>query len=116
MITSLTTLLAVAAILVFSTGQIQLFALKLMIGVVIGTYSSIFVASPVLLAWQTSAKARQKRKDAERYHKGSVARSGESESEAKSSGAAAAAQSADAEAVKRAVAQKRSSKKGRKSK
>ncbi|THB63408.1 MAG: protein translocase subunit SecF [Spirochaetaceae bacterium] len=49
-ITSLTTLLAVAAIYVFAVGEIQLFALNLMVGIVVGTFSSIFIASPVLLA------------------------------------------------------------------
>ncbi|MFW5801008.1 MAG: protein translocase subunit SecF [Spirochaeta sp.] len=47
-ITSLTTLLAVGAIYVFATGEIQLFAFNLLVGIVVGTYSSIFIASPVL--------------------------------------------------------------------
>jgi preprotein translocase subunit SecF len=49
-ITSLTTLLAVTAIYIFGSASIQTFALTLIIGVVVGTYSSIFVASPTLLA------------------------------------------------------------------
>ena len=49
LITSITTLLAVVAIYIFATGQIRDFALAMIIGVVIGTYSSIFIASPVLL-------------------------------------------------------------------
>lgn len=49
-ITSLTTLLAVASIFVFTTGQIRDFALNLMIGVVVGTYSSIFIAAPTFFA------------------------------------------------------------------
>jgi len=51
LITSLTTLLAVTAILVFATGTIQTFAFSLAVGIVAGTYSSIFVASPILLSW-----------------------------------------------------------------
>ncbi len=51
LITSLTTLLAVVAILIFASGAIQTFALSLAVGVIVGTYSSIFVASPILLAW-----------------------------------------------------------------
>lgn len=58
LITSLTTLLAVAAIFIFGTGQIKDFALNLMIGIIVGTYSSIFVASPIYIAW---SKARRKR-------------------------------------------------------
>ena len=67
LITSLTTLLAVSAIYVFATGPVQLFALNMIIGVVIGTYSSIFVASPVLMGWQGATRKRKARKDAERH-------------------------------------------------
>jgi preprotein translocase subunit SecF len=115
LITSLTTLLAVAAIFVFSTGQIQLFALKLMVGVVIGTYSSVFVASPVLLVWHDAEVARRKKKDVERFHKGATAKGSEGQEKGSAAAAQAAAQSADIAAVKREVAQKRSGKKkGRK--
>ena len=51
LITSVTTLLAVLSILVFADGPVRTFALNLVVGVVVGTYSSIFVASPILLAW-----------------------------------------------------------------
>ncbi len=59
LITSLTTLLAVAAIFIFATGPIQTFALNMMIGILIGTYSTIFVASPILLAWSRAARGRR---------------------------------------------------------
>ncbi len=60
-ITSITTLLAVTSIYVFATGAIQDFALNLIVGVIIGTYSSIFIASPFLLhAQQTVRKRRRK--------------------------------------------------------
>jgi len=49
MLTSLTTLLAVVALFVFGGAAIEDFAFTLMIGVVVGTYSSIFIASPILL-------------------------------------------------------------------
>lgn len=48
--TSLTTMLAVAALLVWGSGVIRDFAFTLGIGVVVGTYSSIYVASPLVLA------------------------------------------------------------------
>ena len=51
-ITSMTTLLAVVAIYVFATGPIQVFALAVIIGVVVGTYSSMYIASPVVLLLQ----------------------------------------------------------------
>ncbi len=50
-LTSLTTLLAVIMLLVFGGGAINDFALALFIGIIVGTYSSIFVATPVVLFW-----------------------------------------------------------------
>jgi preprotein translocase subunit SecF len=58
-ITSLTTLLAVTAIAILGGGLIQDFAVALIVGVVIGTYSSVFVASPVLLRMDSFLKARR---------------------------------------------------------
>jgi len=65
-ITSLTTLLAVIAIYVFGTGLIKVFALNLIVGVVVGTYSSIFIASPVVLGWQNVMQRRKRARDAKR--------------------------------------------------
>ncbi len=52
-ITSLTTFLVVLILFLFGGEVIKGFALAMMIGVVVGTYSSIFVASPVILEWQS---------------------------------------------------------------
>ena len=51
-LTSLTTLVVVITLFVLGGGIIHDFAFALIIGVLVGTYSSIFVASPILLAWQ----------------------------------------------------------------
>jgi len=51
LLTSLTTLAVVLALYFLGGGVIHGFAFALMVGVVAGTYSSIFVASPVLLEW-----------------------------------------------------------------
>jgi preprotein translocase subunit SecF len=51
LLTSGTTLLVVLSLYVFGGGVIHDFALALLIGVTIGTYSSVFVASPILLAF-----------------------------------------------------------------
>ncbi len=48
-LTSGTTLAVVAALWVLGGGVIEDFAFALLVGIVVGTYSSIFVASPVLL-------------------------------------------------------------------
>ncbi|XP_060085485.1 protein translocase subunit SecD-like [Ylistrum balloti] len=55
-ITSLTTLLAVSAIFIATTGDIKSFALVLIIGVVEGTWSSIFIATPLLYVLGFSKK------------------------------------------------------------
>ncbi len=48
-LTSSTTLLVVIAIAILATGLIQDFAVALGIGIVVGTYSSIFIASPIMI-------------------------------------------------------------------
>jgi preprotein translocase subunit SecF len=55
-LTSVTTLIVLVALFVFGGGIIHDFAFAMIIGVIIGTYSSIYVASPILLAWQTRGK------------------------------------------------------------
>ncbi len=58
-VTSLTTLLTLLALLVMGGEVIHDFSLALFLGVIVGTYSSIFIASPLLLFWKT-APARKK--------------------------------------------------------
>ena len=55
-LTSLTTLLTVVMLLIFGGGAVQDFALALFIGILVGTYSSIFVATPVMLLWHNKEK------------------------------------------------------------
>lgn len=50
--TSLTVLLVLLSIIIFGGTSIRTFALALAIGIFIGTYSSIFVASPFLVIWE----------------------------------------------------------------
>lgn|GEM_PF-94252 len=56
--TSLTTLLAIGAVLVFGGRTTRDFALALMIGMAAGTYSSIFIASPIWGTWRERDLAR----------------------------------------------------------
>ncbi|WP_445436099.1 protein translocase subunit SecF [Candidatus Borreliella tachyglossi] len=49
-LTSITTFVAVLSIYVFTEGAIKDFSLIFMVGVVVGTYSSIFIAAPILLS------------------------------------------------------------------
>lgn len=50
-LTSVTTLVVVAALYFLGGEVINDFAFVLMIGVIVGTYSSIFIASPILVDW-----------------------------------------------------------------
>lgn len=49
--TTLTTMLALSAIFLFGGATTKFFSLALLIGAFVGTYSSIFIASPLLLLW-----------------------------------------------------------------
>ncbi len=58
--TSLTVLLVLLALLLFGGETIRYFVLALFIGIIAGTYSSIFVASPTLVLWQNWKQKRRK--------------------------------------------------------
>ncbi len=64
-LTSSTTLVVVAALFVLGGGVIHDFAFAMLVGILVGTYSSIFVASPVLLLWEgkIAGQARKGRKN-----------------------------------------------------
>lgn len=55
-VTSLTTFFVVAVIFFASNATLRDFAFPLLIGIIVGTYSSIFVASPTLLAWHNKVR------------------------------------------------------------
>ena len=57
-ITSVTTLIVVLVLYLLGGEVIHDFSFALIIGVLIGTYSSIFVASPIVLEWQTRSEAK----------------------------------------------------------
>lgn len=50
--TSLTVLFVLLSLLLFGGDTIRYFILALFLGIIVGTYSSIFIASPVLVLWQ----------------------------------------------------------------
>lgn len=64
-LTSGTTLLVVAALFIFGGGVIHNFAFALLVGILVGTYSSIFVASPVLIFWNDYRTGGQQKASAE---------------------------------------------------
>jgi preprotein translocase subunit SecF len=57
--TSGLTLLAVLALYLFGGSVIHNFAFTLLVGIIIGTYSSIFIASPVLIFWENFRAGRK---------------------------------------------------------
>lgn len=58
-VTSLTVLLASASLFLFGGEVIHDFAFALLVGVVAGTYSSVFVASPIVVLLENRALAKQ---------------------------------------------------------
>lgn len=59
-ITSITTIMVVLSILFFGGEVLFDFALALALGIIVGTYSSVFVASPVIVEWEKRAPRRLK--------------------------------------------------------
>ncbi len=59
-LTSFTTLIVVLALFLMGGGVIHDFAFALLVGILVGSYSSIFVASPVILIWEGSGSSRSK--------------------------------------------------------
>jgi preprotein translocase SecF subunit len=59
-ITSLTTLIVVLFLFFYGGEVIHDFAFALLVGIIVGTYSSIFVASPVLIEWNNRLSGRKK--------------------------------------------------------
>jgi preprotein translocase subunit SecF len=59
-LTSTTTLIVVVALFIMGGGVIHDFAFAMMVGIITGTYSSIFVASPVLLIFEGQFAVRKK--------------------------------------------------------
>ncbi len=56
--TSLSTLITLTALYIFGAPSIKEFTLALIFGITVGTYSSIFIASPLLTWWQERARVR----------------------------------------------------------
>ena len=64
-LTSVTTLLPVVSLIVFCKGDIRGFGVCMLIGLITSTFSSIFIAAPVMLAWYRN-KRPDFRKQADR--------------------------------------------------
>jgi preprotein translocase subunit SecF len=61
-LTSGLTLLTALALFLFGGSVLHGFSLVLVIGIIVGTFSSIFIASPILLAWEQGRAERSARR------------------------------------------------------
>ncbi len=68
-VTSLTTLFVVLILLIFGGGNIKGFAFAMIIGVVVGTYSSIFVATPIVRDFSNELRGRKKQETKKHFSK-----------------------------------------------
>lgn len=66
-ITSGATLLTVVALFVLTSGSMKNFALAMIVGIFEGTYSTVFIASPIVLEWENARERRRKRRELEKY-------------------------------------------------
>lgn len=63
LLTSLTTFMAALALYIFGAGVINDFALVFMLGIITGTFSSIFIASPVFYWWHKGDRLHVEQKE-----------------------------------------------------
>ncbi len=61
LLTSLTTFAAVLVLFIFGGPALQAFSFAIMAGVIVGTYSSIFVAAPVVFLWSRARGSNLRR-------------------------------------------------------
>ncbi|MCF6311672.1 MAG: protein translocase subunit SecD [Verrucomicrobiales bacterium] len=61
LLTSLTTMLTLLTLYIFGGPSLNNFAFTLIAGVIVGTYSSIYVASPIVLWWARKSKTNLRR-------------------------------------------------------
>jgi preprotein translocase SecF subunit len=58
--TSMTVMLVVVVLYFFGGEVLRNFSLAMILGILVGTYSSIFVASPILVEWEAISPRRTK--------------------------------------------------------
>ena len=70
--TTVSTLVAVVALLIFGGETLTAFAIAILVGIISGTYSSLFIASPVLALWKEREPAFRRRRRQQMESQGSV--------------------------------------------
>jgi preprotein translocase subunit SecF len=66
-ITSGATMMAVLALFLLTSGSMKNFGLLMIVGIIEGTYSTVFIASPIVLEWENTMSRRRKRRELEKY-------------------------------------------------
>src|SRR5690606_2363093 len=61
LLTSLVTALSLVGLLIFGVGEIWDFAMAMLVGILVGTYSSVYIASPLTIWLDERAQAREGR-------------------------------------------------------
>jgi preprotein translocase subunit SecF len=61
-ITTLSTMLAVVSLFIFTTGSMRDFALALLVGMTSGVYTTTFIVSAFVYFWETQKVKREKKK------------------------------------------------------
>jgi preprotein translocase subunit SecF len=99
-LTSLTTMMAILALIFLATGDIKNFATLMVVGIVEGTYSTIFVASPIVYMWTGARDRKRKARELAKFGRGMAAAPGAAPAApAASRGSSAFQPAAEAEAV-----------------
>jgi SecD/SecF fusion protein len=57
--TSMATMVTVVVLFFYGGAVVHSFSLALIMGIIVGTYSSIFVASPVVVEWNLRSPAKR---------------------------------------------------------
>ena len=60
LLTSLTTFVVVLILFFFGGEVIHIFSFALVVGIIVGTYSSVFIASPVVVEWYLKSEVKKK--------------------------------------------------------
>lgn len=58
--TSMSTMITILALFLFGAESIHWFVFALLIGIFVGTYSSVFIASPILVMWENWSEKRSR--------------------------------------------------------
>jgi preprotein translocase subunit SecF len=61
LLTSFVTALSLVGLLIFGVGEIWDFAMAMLVGIIVGTYSSVYIASPLTIWLDERAAAREGR-------------------------------------------------------